>query len=220
MPNLLPSLTLYHDELSLGSRSVLLVIRNLSIDVNIQNLHLMNGHRNPEHAAPTLIDHERNNFTLWEPRAIASYLVETRRNGHSFFPNDIMRRAIINQRLYFDANTLTSRMNDIVQPILMGHAREVSQEKKEKLREALTWLNGFLEMDKWVAGSDTTIADLIIVSTITTLKHLGASIDGYRFVHEWYENCRDLEGFTEMETAAKDWARIVRSKMTNGFDYF
>lgn len=218
MPNLLPSLTLYHDELSLGSRVVLLVIRNLSLDVNVQQLNLLNGHRNPEMTAPTLIDHNCNNFTLYESRAISSYLVETHRNGNSLFPNDIVRRAVINQRLYFDANTLIPRMDEITQPIMLGHTREVSQEKKHRLKEALTHLNGFLELDKWVAGGEATIADLTIVCAVSALKELGARVDEYRFVQEWLENCQVLSGFTEMENGARNWAQGVKDRMIHGIN--
>lgn len=219
MPNLRPSLTLYHDELSLSSRVVLLVLRNLSLDVHLQHLHLLNGHRTPEMTAPTLVDHERNNFTLWESRTISSYLVETHRNGDSLFPNDIVRRAVINQRLYFDANTLVPRMDEITQPIMMGQTREISKEKKDRLKEALSHLDGFLELGKWVAGNDdATIADLTIVCAVAALKELGVRMEEHRFIGEWYENCQALPGFVEMENGTRNWAQGVKDRIMQGFD--
>ncbi|XP_063702356.1 glutathione S-transferase D7-like [Culicoides brevitarsis] len=216
MPNLGPFLTLYHDEFSLGSRIVLFVIRNLSLDVNIHPINVLNGHRDvTEVIAPTLIDHSRNNFRLTDYRAISSYLVECHRSGNSLFPNDIVKRAVINQRIYFDANTLRPRLDDIFEPILAGVAKEIPQQKKDRLKEALVYLNGFLELDKWVAGKDTTIADLIICGTVTAIRELGLRLDEHQCVQEWLEKCKQLlPGYDEMEVGAQNWAQNVKNRMT------
>lgn len=217
MPNLVPLLTLYHDDLSLASRVALLVIRNLALEVNVQHVSTLNGYRSPEMTVPTLIDHSRNDFSLSDSRTIASYLVESHQSGHSLFPNDILRRAVINQRLYFDANSLVPRLDDITQPLLLGYTKDIPQEKRDRLKESLGYLNGFLELNKWVAGQETTIADLVIVCTVTTLKELGVRLDEHRFVQVWFERCKELPGFEEMEVGAKEWAQDVKAKMNQGY---
>lgn len=64
---------------------------------------------NPQHCVPTLQD---GDFTLWESRAISAYLV--RRAGSATFatllPSDARRRAVVDQRLYFDVATLYQRV--------------------------------------------------------------------------------------------------------------
>lgn len=62
---------------------------------------------NPQHTIPTLVD---NNFAIWESRAILGYLVEKYAKNDSLYPKDPQKRAVVNQRLYFDMGTLYQRL--------------------------------------------------------------------------------------------------------------
>jgi glutathione S-transferase len=66
---------------------------------------------NPQHTVPTIDD---DGFYLWESRAISQYLVESKTTGNStLYSNDAKQKALINQRLYFDAGTLYPRIRAI-----------------------------------------------------------------------------------------------------------
>lgn len=86
----------------------MLGIRNLKLDVELIKLDIFKGEHlkaefiklNPAHQIPVLVD---NDFTLSESRAILSFLFDKYQPNSPLYPNDVYKRAVINQRLYFDA---------------------------------------------------------------------------------------------------------------------
>lgn len=61
---------------------------------------------NPQHTVPTLDD---EGFILWDSHAIMPYLVAKYGKEKSLYPEDLQKRAIIDQRLHFDSNVLAPR---------------------------------------------------------------------------------------------------------------
>lgn len=109
-------LVLYHSPASPASRSVLLLLKYLSIDVEVKNLNLRENEQltgdflkiNPQHCVPTIDD---NGFILWESRAILTYLVET--YAPNLVPKSPKERAIINFRLYNEMSSVTAMLGEI-----------------------------------------------------------------------------------------------------------
>ena len=101
---------LYHTPYSSPSRSVLMTIRCLNLDdeLDIQIVDALKGENetleflklNPLGHIPVLVD---GDVILSESRAIMTYLVNSRRPGCSLYPSDNQKRAVVDSRLYCDA---------------------------------------------------------------------------------------------------------------------
>lgn len=216
----MPQLILYHFPPSAPSRAALLAIRNIGLDAEIREVNLFQKEQlnadfvkvNPQHTVPTLDD---NGFVLWESRAIAQYLAESK--ASDLYPKDIQQRAIVNQRLYFDLGTLYTRIRAICYPVLFLGETTVPEDKRTQLAQALEWLNGFLEGHDWVAGNNLTIADLSILSSVSSIIHVGADVSEYKNISAWYERCRGLPGFDENDKGAKVFGEAVKGKLKEKF---
>ncbi|PNF22939.1 Glutathione S-transferase D7 [Cryptotermes secundus] len=201
-------------------RSVLLLAKRLGIEFNLKKVNILTGEQltpefiklNPQHTVPTLDD---NGFVLWESRAILGYLVNQYGKDESLYPTEPKKRAIVDQRLYFDAGTLHTRNAHYMEPVFFfGEAPK--PEKLEKINEALGYLNLFLEGQDWVAGDNITIADICLVVSVSNSEAIGADISVFPNLVAWYEKMKtELEDYEEInQTGANVLGEMFRSKLT------
>lgn len=90
-----------------------MTLRNLDLDVEIIHVNFQKGENksdaftalNPLQQVPVLV--EEDGFVLTESRAIAAYLVASHAPTSSLYPlDDPVKRALVDERLYFDATTV------------------------------------------------------------------------------------------------------------------
>lgn len=112
------TLKLYHFPFSGPSRGALLAARSIGVPIDVEIVDLFKKEQlqerflkiNPQHCVPTLDD---DGFVLWESRAIASYLADKFGKDDQLYPKDLKRRALVNQRLYFDSSSLYVKIRAI-----------------------------------------------------------------------------------------------------------
>jgi len=179
----------YYMALSAPCRSVMMVAKQLGVDLNLKPTDLFKGETrtpvylamNPQHCIPTIMD---GDFALWDSRVIMSYLVNKFAPGSDLYPSDPQTRAVVDRLLYFDLGTLYKTGADLFYPPLF-HGREVNPEKAEPLREALKFLDGFVSKHKFAAADHLTIADISLAATASGYEALRYDISAYPNIVSW-----------------------------------
>lgn len=106
---------LYHHLFSGPSRTVLLTVRNLGLNIQVKNVDIFKGEQhspqylkiNPLNQIPAFVE---GDFILTESKAIACYLANS--NKSPLYPTDFKKRAIIDSRLYFDSTSFFPALRD------------------------------------------------------------------------------------------------------------
>ncbi|XP_067614155.1 glutathione S-transferase 1-1-like [Eurosta solidaginis] len=184
----------YDTASSAPCRSVIMTAKALGLNLNKKPKNLMAGEHmkpeylklNPQHTILTLVD---NGFPLWESRAIMVYLAEKYGKDDTLYPKCPKRKAVINQRLYFDMGTLYKSFADYYYPQLFAKA-PADPELYKKIESAFDLLNTFLEGHKYVAGDALTLPDLSILETASTFEVAGFDFSKYANVAKWHANVK------------------------------
>ncbi|KAH8318751.1 hypothetical protein KR074_005262, partial [Drosophila pseudoananassae] len=162
---------------------------------------------NPQHTIPTIVD---DGFVLWESRAIAIYLVEKYGKDDSLYPKDPQKRAVVNQRLYFDMGTLYAAFSKFYYSIFRP-AKPGTLEDYKKIEDAFQLLNTFLEGQVYVAGDHLTVADFAIVATVSTYEAVDFDFRKYSNVSRWYENAKTVvPGWEENWEGVQGFKKVIQ----------
>lgn len=140
-----------------------------------------------------------------------TYFADKYGKNDSLYPKEPAKRAVINQRLYFDMGTLYQRFCDYLFPQL-SDKKSANPDQLKKLHDAMELLNTFLDRGQgqsYVAGDTVTLADISLVVTVATMKAAHMNFDKYENVEKWFARCRDtLPGWNivdEHVEACKTW---------------
>uniref|UniRef100_A0A182PZ47 glutathione transferase n=1 Tax=Anopheles epiroticus TaxID=199890 RepID=A0A182PZ47_9DIPT len=194
-------------------RAVQMVAEAVDVKLNLKYLDLMAGaHRspqftklNPQRTIPTLVD---GPLVLSESRAALIYLCDRyAKEDNDWYPRDTIQRAIVNQRLFFDACVLYPRFADFYHPQVFGNA-EPDSRKRLAFEKAIESLNTFLSESEFVAGKKMTIADVSLFATLATACALGFVLRPYAHVDRWYAAMLDAcPGARENVAGAKEFLK-------------
>ncbi|KAG5675612.1 hypothetical protein PVAND_005503 [Polypedilum vanderplanki] len=214
-------LKLYFLSASPPARAVLLTCRNLKLDVELITIDLFKSEHykpdflklNPAHQIPVLVD---NDFVLSESRAIMGYLVNKYQPDSSLYPTDVYKRALIDQRLYFDAQVF-ERNAAAIRPAFREPPEKPTNEAKYFITDYMEILDKILSDSVWFAGNSITIADYTILVNISQIKACGFDISKYTNLVRWFEKCKSIEGFDENNEAALKLGELFKSRVGNVF---
>ncbi|CAG0896685.1 unnamed protein product [Darwinula stevensoni] len=169
-------LDLYYFLPSPPCRAVLLAGKAVGVRLNLLEVCLLTGDNktpefrevrrvNPLQTVPTLND---DGFILYESRAIMRYLFNAYGKDDSLYPTDPRARAIVDQRLDFDAGTLIEKWRGCVRPVIHWNAKSISDDAKKQLKEIFQVLDGLIEeCGGYCAGDHLTLADFSIIPIVS-----------------------------------------------------
>ncbi|KAF6211314.1 hypothetical protein GE061_014431 [Apolygus lucorum] len=177
---------LYYIPPSPPCRMIMMTADVLGIDVNWIYVDLTKQEQlkpeylkiNPQHTVPAM---NHSGFTLGESRAIQAYLASNSPKGGTIYPNDIKKRAKIEEMLYFDVGRLYPQF---LACYGIGTGNQ-SDANKAKFAESLSMLEEYITRNGWVATNQMTIADLSLLATVTLTEAVGYDISGYPKTTEW-----------------------------------
>ena len=88
-------------------------------------------------------------------------------------------------------------------------------EKLAKLQEALGWLDGYLAGHDWVIGDSLTVADFVLVSTVSTFEAGGIDLSSHANVAKWLAKAKTtMKGYEEANgSGAKEFGDFAKAKL-------
>ncbi|XP_011304616.1 glutathione S-transferase D7 isoform X3 [Fopius arisanus] len=138
----MPRPILYTAEMSPPCRAVLLAAEAIGVQLEKREISIFNRDQlqesfqkiNPQHTIPTLDD---NGHIIWDSHAIICYLCDKYGRDDSLYPKDLERRAIIDQRLYFDCGILFALLRGIAFSIFVHNQTTIPEDKIEFVKEGI-----------------------------------------------------------------------------------
>ncbi|XP_004537440.1 glutathione S-transferase 1 [Ceratitis capitata] len=220
-------LILYGTKHSAPVRTVLLTLSALDIEFEFREVNLAAKEqlrteftkKNPQHTVPALEDGEH---IIVDSHAIAGYLVRKYGKDDTLYPEDFYARAMVDQRMYYEATTLFATcLKQIIGPLFRDNITEVPKEKFEQIRQSYAVLEAFLVETPYMAGEHLTIADFSIVSTTSTLNFTFVPIDKEQWprLADWLTRMEALPYYAEANgVGLKGFAEKVQSKMPKQYE--
>lgn len=145
---------------------------------------------------------------LWESRAIIQYLANKYDSEGTLYPVEPEARARVDQKLFFDM-----ALHRIVREYYFAKFMNLPAEDPEKfavLEQWIEFLEVALEDQTFVAASEeVTIADFVLVVTMT-ICHVGEfPLENYPNVLKWFDMCRETVPATQLDDEMTDFIKEI-----------
>lgn len=167
--------------------------------------------KNPSHTVPTLAD---GGHHIWEGAAICTYLIgKYGPKESSLYPTDLLTRARIDQRLYYNAAILFPALRAGSYAVYFQNLPEIPAQVHEAAYGALDHLERYLVDDEFLVGNSLTLADLTVAPTVTNLQ-IWLPIDATKYTRilAWLDRVRvAFPEFEQLNQPFLDELAIVHS---------
>lgn len=191
-------LTLYTSATPNGWKASI-TLEELGLDYKVHHIHMDKQEQkepwylklNPNGRIPTIVDHDNDDFAVFESGAIMIYLAE--KTGQ-LMPTDVEGRSTVIQWLMFQMGGIGPMMGQAnvffrYAPERIPYAIERYQRECRRLFEVL---DSRLADSQYLAG-DYSIADIAHFSWVWGYKWSGVSIDGLDHLSRWLDEIQQRE---------------------------
>ncbi|KAL5292740.1 GstE2.2 family protein [Megaselia abdita] len=203
-------------------RSNLMVFAAIGVDYELVNLDIFKQEnleeeylkKNPVHSIPLFVD---GDVIIRDSHSISSYLVDKYSSNDSLYPKDLVKRALVNERLFFDTGILFVCLRAITCPLFFNNVVDFPEEKITNLRNAFDMMEKFLGQTKFIAGDNVTIADISCVATVSTLVNfVEITPSDYPKLHKWFNVMKGLEFYKKENQIGSEWfSSMIKEKIAN-----
>lgn len=129
-------------------------------------------------------------------------MIEKYAKDDSLYPKDAQTRALINQRLFFDAGVLFPLCRDFFYDVLRHGLKGPTERTIHDQRNAYELLNALFRGNKFLVGDTLTLADISALPVLTDLE-LSVPINDGAFpnIRPWMKRVQEaLPCFEELNT--------------------
>lgn len=164
---------------------------------------------NPQHTVPVLDD---NGTIIVDSHVICGYLVDKYGKNDKLYPKDLLKRAHVNSRLFYNACNVFSRIRFLFEPVLFEKSSVRDEWKMKYIEKTWEVIDRFVSQSAYVCGDDLTIADLALLSSVSSINEIVA-IDPVKYPNltKWFENLRKLPYYQQAnEVGAKGVQQLFR----------
>ncbi|KAL5287380.1 GstE2.2 family protein [Megaselia abdita] len=151
--------------------------------------------KNPQHTVPTL---EYNGTFICESHAIISFLVDKFAKDDSLYPKDPLKRALCDQRMYFDSGILFPVMRAITFQLFFEINGNIPKAKYDAVKSGFEFLETFLEGNLYVCGNTMTIADFCCAASAhSNTAFVPVIKNTFPNIYAWMERMKKVPHYHE-----------------------
>nr|XP_034824494.1 glutathione S-transferase 1-like [Maniola hyperantus] len=169
-------LKLYKTEWSPPACAAMMICEIHNVPVEIIELNLLEKEHltpeylkiNPLHTVPLLQD---GDVYIHDSHVILTYITEKYGKDDSLYPKDLNKRAMVDQKLYFEV-WFFLRVRNVSYPAMVEGVRQPPEKVLNAVREAYDVLETFLTNTRFVAADNMTVADVSLASTVSASRHV------------------------------------------------
>ncbi|KAB0796156.1 hypothetical protein PPYR_10217 [Photinus pyralis] len=208
---------LYSIKASPAVRSVLIAAKFLNLPLEVRELDYFAGEHlkpeflqlNPLHTVPTLDD---GGEVICDSHAITPYLLGKYGRDDSLYPEDLYRRALVDQKMAFDLGTIYPTLGAVDLPYIRGEIKSLPPKLAKQIERVFDFLEAFLKNSDWIALSTFSLADIHCYTSISSLNfHLKLAENAWPHSYRWMRRCQSLPIFSDDAEALKTFEELFRS---------